>query len=191
MFEAPIRLSKSDIDQPAQALLTDDINVAVEVRLEELKHPAERHAPFRGAVADDDRDIRIAKPRAVVGAVVGKNQLQVILLARSNATDDAPDQRSDHGESARSAVRESTGYILACILPNAIDRHYICIHGSMGTLHDSRPRTNVTPCSQDRNPPPRHSLAERVSVWFVQQCLAACCDGSASGTNRVHTLSTQ
>jgi hypothetical protein len=86
-------------------LLTDAIDVAVEVRLEEFEHPAERHSPFRGVIPEDDRDLRIAEARAVAGAGVGKDNFQMIPfrrylsddtfqtihLAISNAVDDSPD----------------------------------------------------------------------------------------------------
>lgn len=47
MLEAAERLAKSEMHQPAQTLLADDIGVTVEVRREELEHRAESHAPFR------------------------------------------------------------------------------------------------------------------------------------------------
>src|SRR5512143_3915874 len=43
MFQAPKGLAKTDIDQPAQALLAANIDIAIEVRLEELEHPAKSH----------------------------------------------------------------------------------------------------------------------------------------------------
>jgi hypothetical protein len=86
-------------------VLADDVDVAIEVRPEELEHPAKHHSPFRGAIPEDDRDVRIAAARTVVAAVVRKDNLQMVLLALSNAVDDTPDQRSNHGELARSAVR--------------------------------------------------------------------------------------
>jgi hypothetical protein len=70
VLEAAEGLAISDVDQLAQALLADDVNVAVEVRLEEFEHPAEHHGPFRAPIAKDDRDVGIAEARAVMGGVV-------------------------------------------------------------------------------------------------------------------------
>jgi hypothetical protein len=116
MLEAAERLANSEMHQPAQTLLADDIDVTVEVRHEELEHRAESHAPFRGALAEDDRDVRVAEARVVVRAVVGKDKLQMTLGAFGKAVDDPAEQRSDHGESERAVTRESTGTYLCAHL---------------------------------------------------------------------------
>lgn len=123
VLETAEGFAKSDMDQLAQAMLTDDIDVAAEVRLEEFEHPAECHAPFRGAFAENDRDVRVAEACAVIGAVVGKNDLQMIFLALGNAVDDAPDQRSDHGKSVRSEFGASTA-VHACMHPPKCNQLY-------------------------------------------------------------------
>lgn len=88
-----------DIDPPAQALLTDDVDFVVEIRVEEFEHFAQHHALFGAALPKDDRDIRIAEARSVVSAVVGKDDLQMVLLAISNAIHQTSDELPDHGNS--------------------------------------------------------------------------------------------
>lgn len=64
VLEAPEGFPIADIDESAQDVLLDDIDVAVEVRLEELEYPAEGHAPFGQALPEDDGDVWIAWARA-------------------------------------------------------------------------------------------------------------------------------